>query len=102
MDARRTHEPIDDLPEELRPTTVDEAYFIQDRLSLVYGTVGGWKVGAPTPEATPMFAPIAALADGSEWSGDQGDGASLPWAGGGDCVSAGEGSAAKADGLLDG
>ena len=58
MDARRTREPIDDLPEELRPTTVDEAYFIQDRLSLVYGTVGGWKVGAPTPEATPMFAPM--------------------------------------------
>jgi 2-keto-4-pentenoate hydratase len=58
MDARRTHEPINDLPEELRPTTVDEAYFIQDRLSLAYGTVGGWKVGAPTPEATPMFAPM--------------------------------------------
>jgi 2-keto-4-pentenoate hydratase len=58
MDARRTNETIDDLPEDVRPTTVDEAYFIQDRLSLVYGTVGGWKVGAPTPEATPMFAPM--------------------------------------------
>ena len=58
MDGRRTHEPIDDLPEDVRPTTVDEAYFIQDRLSLVYGPVGGWKVGAPTPEATPMFAPM--------------------------------------------
>jgi 2-keto-4-pentenoate hydratase len=58
MDGRRTHEPIDDLPEDVRPTTLDEAYFIQDRLSLVYGPVGGWKVGAPTPEATPMFAPM--------------------------------------------
>jgi len=58
MDARRTNEPIDDLPEDVRPTTLDEAYFIQDRLSLVYGAVGGWKVGAPTPVATPMFAPM--------------------------------------------
>ncbi len=58
MDARRTNEPIDDLPEDVRPTTVGEAYFVQDRLSLVYGTIGGWKVGAPTPEATPMFAPM--------------------------------------------
>jgi 2-keto-4-pentenoate hydratase len=58
MDGRRTNETIDDLPEEVRPTTLDESYFVQDRLSLVYGTVGGWKVGAGTPEATPMFAPM--------------------------------------------
>jgi len=58
MDARRTNETIDDLPEEVRPTTLDDAYFIQDRLRLVYGPVGGWKVGAPTPEATPVFAPM--------------------------------------------
>jgi 2-keto-4-pentenoate hydratase len=58
MDGRRTNETFDDLPEEVRPTTVNEAYFIQDRLSLVYGKIGGWKVGAVTPEATPMFAPM--------------------------------------------
>src|ERR1700734_530840 len=57
-DARRTNTPITDLPEPLQPVSVDEAYFVQDKLSLVYGEVGGWKVGAPTAEATPMFAPM--------------------------------------------
>jgi 2-keto-4-pentenoate hydratase len=57
-DARRSNEPIVDLPEELRPISQDEAYYVQDRLSIVYGEVGGWKVGAPTAEATPMFAPM--------------------------------------------
>jgi 2-keto-4-pentenoate hydratase len=58
LDARRTNRPIDDLPAGLRPVTVDEAYFVQDRLALAYGAIGGWKVGAPTPDATPMFAPM--------------------------------------------
>ena len=58
MDARRTLTPIVDLPVELQPVSVAEAYFVQDRLSLEYGAVGGWKVGAPTAEATPMFAPM--------------------------------------------
>ena len=56
--ARRTNTPIDDLPAEVRPVTLDEAYFIQDRLALAYGEIGGWKVGAPTADATPMFAPM--------------------------------------------
>jgi 2-keto-4-pentenoate hydratase len=60
LDARRTNTPIDDLPEALRPTTVDEAYYVQDRLALAFGEIGGWKVGAPTPDATPMFAPMPA------------------------------------------
>jgi 2-keto-4-pentenoate hydratase len=58
MEARRTNTPIDDLPEKLRPASLEEAYFIQDRLALAYGEIGGWKVGAPTPDATPMFAPM--------------------------------------------
>src|SRR5580704_1778548 len=58
LDARRTNMPIEDLPAALRPTTLDEAYFIQDRLAIAYGEIGGWKVGAPTAEATPMFAPM--------------------------------------------
>jgi 2-keto-4-pentenoate hydratase len=58
MDARRTNVPIDDLPEPLRPVTLEEAYFIQGRLALAYGEIGGWKVGAPTADATPMFAPM--------------------------------------------
>ena len=58
MDARRNSEPIDDLPEALRPVTLDEAYFIQDQLSSVYGDVAGWKVGAPSADATPLYAPM--------------------------------------------
>ena len=58
LDARRTNRPIDDLPAGLRPATLDEAYFVQDRLALAYGEIGGWKIGAPTAEATPMFAPM--------------------------------------------
>src|ERR1700759_2504470 len=58
LDARRTNTPIDDLPEGVRPRTLEEAYFIQGRIALAYGEIGGWKVGAPTAEATPMFAPM--------------------------------------------
>jgi len=58
LDARRTNTPIDDLPVTLRPVTLEEAYFIQGRLALAYGEIGGWKVGAPTADATPMFAPM--------------------------------------------
>jgi 2-keto-4-pentenoate hydratase len=58
LDARRTNTPIDDLPAAVRPRTLEEAYFIQDRIALAYGEIGGWKVGAPTAEATPMFAPM--------------------------------------------
>jgi 2-keto-4-pentenoate hydratase len=58
MDVRRTLTPIVDLPVELQPVSVEEAYYVQGRLALAYGPIGGWKVGAPTPEATPMFAPM--------------------------------------------
>jgi 2-keto-4-pentenoate hydratase len=58
LDARRTNRPIDDLPVALQPGTLDEAYFIQGRLALAYGEIGGWKVGAPAADATPLFAPM--------------------------------------------
>jgi 2-keto-4-pentenoate hydratase len=58
LDARMTNTPIEDLPVDLRPVTLDEAYFVQDRLAIAYGEIGGWKVGAPTADATPMFAPM--------------------------------------------
>jgi 2-keto-4-pentenoate hydratase len=60
LDARRTCKPIMDLPEDLRPTTLEEAYFIQDRMSWAYEAIGGWKIGAPTPDAEPSFAPMPA------------------------------------------
>jgi 2-keto-4-pentenoate hydratase len=58
LDARRTCKPIMDLPVDNRPTTLEEAYFVQDRMSWAYEAIGGWKVGAPTPDATPSFAPM--------------------------------------------
>jgi 2-keto-4-pentenoate hydratase len=58
LDARRTNNPIDDLPQQLQPVSLEEAYFIQGRLALAYGEIGGWKVGAPTAGATPLFAPM--------------------------------------------
>ena len=59
-DARRTKKPMLELPVELRPTNQREAYAVQDDLALAYATIGGWKVGAGSPEATPGFAPLPA------------------------------------------
>ena len=72
LNARRTATPIDDLPADLKPATLEEAYAIQDIIAEVYGEIGGWKIGAPTPEATPIFAPMPKLwvaASGSTLSG---------------------------------
>ena len=55
LQARRELMPIDDLPRALRPHSMDEAYALQDVIALAMGRVGGWKVGAPSPEATPLF-----------------------------------------------
>ena len=57
-DARRTKKPILELPQALRPTSETEAFVIQDELALAYGDIGGWKVGAPNADATPLFAPM--------------------------------------------
>jgi 2-keto-4-pentenoate hydratase len=58
LDARRTVEPMVDLPVELQPATLGEAYSVQDRVAEAFGEIGGWKIGAPTPEAAPMFGPM--------------------------------------------
>ncbi len=58
LDARRTVTPIPDLPDDLRPTTEAEAFAIQDELIVAYGEIGGWKVGRPSPDATPVCAPM--------------------------------------------
>src|ERR1700742_4242385 len=74
LDARRTKTPIADLPEELRPVNMDEAYYIQDRMAEAYGAIGGWKVGAGSPEATPLSAPMMAIwlgEDNSTWNDER-------------------------------
>ena len=58
LDARRTGNPIQDLPPALAPTTEVEAFWIQGQLSESFGSVGGWKIGAATADATPAFAPM--------------------------------------------
>jgi 2-keto-4-pentenoate hydratase len=58
LDARRTNNPITDLPPDLQPATLDEAYLVQDIMAAAYEEIGGWKVGAPTAEATPIFGPM--------------------------------------------
>ena len=58
LDARRTLTPIAELPAALRPMTQDEAYFVQDTMAVAFDGIGGWKIGAPSAEAPPIFAPM--------------------------------------------
>jgi len=58
LDARRTHTPIADLPPELQPTSLEEVARIHREMILAYGEIGGWKIGAGSPDATPFFAPM--------------------------------------------
>ena len=58
LDARRTGTLLQDLPTELRPVDMDEVYAVQDLVAQAYGPVGGWKIGAPNPETTPLYAPM--------------------------------------------
>lgn len=70
LQARREVAPIKELPPKLRPTTLDEAYSLQDIMALAMGAIGGWKVGAPNPEATPVFSAMP-LWGGFAASGDR-------------------------------
>ena len=70
--ARRTGSTIADLPGNLQPADIDEVYFIQDAIAEAFGEVGGWKIGAPAPEAAPLFAPMPQAwmaGNGSQLSG---------------------------------
>ena len=58
LDARRTSHPIPDLPADLVPRDMPEVYFVQDAVAQAFGPIGGWKIGATTPDATPVFAPM--------------------------------------------
>lgn len=58
LDARRESRPLLSLPPELTPANLDDVYAVQDLIAEAYDEIGGWKVGAPSAEATPMFAPM--------------------------------------------
>jgi 2-keto-4-pentenoate hydratase len=58
LDARRTHTPIADLPEELKPVDLEEVARIHEEIAVAYDEIGGWKIGAGAPDATPFFAPM--------------------------------------------
>ena len=62
LTARRTLTPISALPSP--PATEEEAIYIQNILAEAYGPIGGWKVGASSPTATPTCAPMP-----SAWMG---------------------------------
>ncbi|SDF32469.1 2-keto-4-pentenoate hydratase [Terriglobus roseus] len=67
LTARRTATPIHSLPEAVAPTTEEESFAIQDILALAYAPIGGWKVGAQSPEGVPFFCPLPAA-----WMGANG------------------------------
>lgn len=56
--ARREITPIHNLPEDLRPGNLAEAYALQDIVALALAPIGGWKIGSPSPGATPLYSPM--------------------------------------------
>ena len=65
LNARRTHTPIADLPPALQPASLEEVapHPLVPRRSL-WRDRPGWKIGAPSADATPFFAPMPRA-----WSG---------------------------------
>ena len=50
LEARRSHQTIDPLPNSCRPLSIDDGYAVQDALVALSGArVVGWKLGATTP-----------------------------------------------------
>jgi len=58
LDAHRSGQPTDRLPESCRPQSIADAYAIQDEIMKVLGPIGGWKVGTAGPAAEPSCAPV--------------------------------------------
>ena len=58
LNAREAGTLIDGLPEAVAPRTAAAAYDIQLHLMAGLGDIGGWKVGAPNPQAEPACAPM--------------------------------------------
>jgi 2-keto-4-pentenoate hydratase len=60
IEARRERQPLSHLPENLRPTSLTEAYALQDIVAAAFAPLAGWKIGAPSPQAIPLFSPMPA------------------------------------------
>ena len=75
LEARRTATPIADLPASLQPASLEEAYFVADTMAHALQPEGttAWKVGAPAPDAVPLFGPMisAWIADSGTLLGDR-------------------------------
>ncbi len=50
-----------DLPEALRPADRPQAYAIQHLVAATFGGIGGWKVGAASPEGAPQCGALPAI-----------------------------------------
>jgi 2-keto-4-pentenoate hydratase len=60
MGARQSGQRLADLPDDLQPATVAQAYAIQDAAMRHMGPIGGWKVSPLRPGADPGCAPVSA------------------------------------------
>jgi 2-keto-4-pentenoate hydratase len=65
LEARRAAAPFADLSAAFAPTSLEEASFVQDVMyralePALAQTPRAWKVGAPAPDATPLFGPMIA------------------------------------------
>ncbi|HVO89197.1 MAG TPA: fumarylacetoacetate hydrolase family protein [Casimicrobiaceae bacterium] len=58
LQARETRQPIEALPQSMRPRNEIEAYAVQNAQMRSLGTIGGWKVGARSPTASPNAGPL--------------------------------------------
>ncbi|HWA79690.1 MAG TPA: fumarylacetoacetate hydrolase family protein [Acetobacteraceae bacterium] len=60
LEARRHRSWLPSLPEACRPRSLEQSYAIQSRVLAELGPIAAWKVGAPSPDAQPACAAIAA------------------------------------------
>lgn len=57
--ARTSKVPLDADKHPSPPASQDDAYAIQALVTAATGAVGGWKIGAPSPQGQASFAPLA-------------------------------------------
>lgn len=65
LESRRTATPVTSIPEALEPQSLEEAWFVQDRMAEVIEPKGSvparsWKIGASSPDSTPNFSQMIA------------------------------------------